>query len=168
LRFAQGFDTDEQYNKIVEQARGEGGQGGQGGNGGIVEASYGLLTGGDGYAFKDGFGMVMGEGVEGFDGRNFRTGMACDSELVFPKDGKARVAMEEQFERECKEQYAGGGQAGGGMAAGGGGGIKERLEAVAAGSDPKKKEPARVGDLISVSDFSFCEFLFLLSLWFRC
>ena len=163
MRFAQGFDTDEQYNKIVEQALGGGGQGG---NGGIVEASYGLLTGGDGYAFKDGFGMVMGEGVEGFDGRNFRTGMPCDSELVFPKDGKARVAMEEQFERECKEQYAGGGQAGG---------IEERLEAAgagagaaAAGSDPKKKEPARVGDLISVSDFLFCEFLFLLSLWFRC
>jgi len=147
LIFAQGFDTDEQYNKIVEQARG--GEG-QGGNGGIVEASYGLFTGGDGYAFRDGFGMVMGEGIEGFDGRNFRTGMACDSELVFPKDGKARVAMEEQFERECKEQYAGGGQAAGGMAVGG---IEERLEAAAAGSDPKKKEPARVGDLISVSDF---------------
>ncbi len=146
MMFEQGFEPKEQYNKMVEQARGEGGQGGKGG---IVETSYRLFTDGEGYAFKGGFGMVMGGEIEGYDARNFRTGLSCDRELVFPEGVEARMALEEDFERECEEQYAAGGQAG----CGGEGGMAVEAKA-ATGSDlKKKKEPARVGDLISVSDF---------------
>ena len=66
MMFVQGFEPKEQYNKMVEQARGEGGQGGKGG---IVETSYRLFTDGEGYAFKGGFGMVMGGEIEGYDAR---------------------------------------------------------------------------------------------------
>ena len=106
------------------------------------------------YAFKGGYGKVVGDEVVGYDTRNFDDDV--DGELDFPEEYEARVAEEERFARVCEEKYAcREGAAGGGavdFAAVAAGGAAVDFAAVAARAPMAAvKMPAAVGDSISVS-----------------